>query len=131
MSSAGRRSPASGGTASAAHITTGRRLTRRYPCATVDAGNDSDSVMARSRNTYRTDGPRHHAREWRAALTVSCWICHHRAVLNVDHLPDHVTVPSFGPRMVCTRCGIIGADARLNWQEQPPRETLTGAQWRT
>jgi hypothetical protein len=25
--------------------------------------------------------------------------------------PDHVPVPSFGPRMVCTRCGIIGADA--------------------
>jgi hypothetical protein len=52
-------------------------------------------------------------------------------VLNVDHLPDHVTVPSFGPRMVCTRCGIIGADARPNWLEQPQRETLTGAQWRT
>jgi len=62
---------------------------------------------------------------------VTCWICHHRAVLNVDHLPDHVTVPSFGPRMVCTRCGIIGADARPNWLEQPQRETLTGAQWRT
>jgi hypothetical protein len=23
-----------------------------------------------------------------------------------------------------------GADARPNWQEQPPRETLTGFQWR-
>jgi hypothetical protein len=22
-------------------------------------------------------------------------------------------------------CGIIGADARPNWQEQPPRESLT------
>jgi hypothetical protein len=32
--------------------------------------------------------------------------------------------------MVCTRCGIIGADARPNWKEQPPRETLTGMQWR-
>jgi len=29
-----------------------------------------------------------------------------------------------------TRCGIIGADARPNWQEQPTRETLTGMQWR-
>jgi hypothetical protein len=65
------------------------------------------------------------------SLAVSCWNCHHRAVLNVDHLPDRVTVPSFGPLMVCTRCGIIGADARPNWQEQPPRETLTGVQWRT
>jgi hypothetical protein len=26
-------------------------------------------------------------------------------------------VPTFGLRMVCTRCGIIGADARLNWKE--------------
>jgi hypothetical protein len=34
------------------------------------------------------------------------------------------------PRMVCTRCGIVGADARPNWQEQPPRESLTGVQWR-
>jgi hypothetical protein len=33
--------------------------------------------------------------------------------------------------MVCTRCGIIGADARPNWKEQPPRETLTGVQWRS
>jgi hypothetical protein len=65
------------------------------------------------------------------SLAVSCWICHRRAVLNVDHLPDHMTVPSFGPRMVCTGCGIIGADARPNWKEQPPRETLTGVQWRT
>jgi hypothetical protein len=43
---------------------------------------------------------------------------------------DDVPVPSFGPRMVCTRCGIIGADARPNWQEQPQRESLTGVQWR-
>ena len=26
--------------------------------------------------------------------------------------------------MVCTSCGIIGADARPNWQEPSPRETL-------
>jgi hypothetical protein len=32
--------------------------------------------------------------------------------------------------MVCTRCGIVGADARPNWNEQPPQETLTGVQWR-
>jgi hypothetical protein len=45
--------------------------------------------------------------------------------------PDEVAVPTFGPRMVCTSCGIVGADARPNWREQPPRETLTGVQWRT
>jgi hypothetical protein len=26
---------------------------------------------------------------------------------------------------------IIGSDARPNWKEQPPRETLTGVQWRS
>jgi hypothetical protein len=31
-----------------------------------------------------------------------------------------VPVPAFGPRMVCTRCGIIGADARPNWREPLP-----------
>jgi hypothetical protein len=30
--------------------------------------------------------------------------------------------------MVCTRCGIIGADARPNWRERPERESLTGVQ---
>jgi hypothetical protein len=32
--------------------------------------------------------------------------------------------------MVCTRCGIVVADARPNWKEQPQRESLTGVQWR-
>jgi hypothetical protein len=57
---------------------------------------------------------------------VSCWNCPHRAVLSADRWPDDVPVPAFGPRMVCTSCGIVGADARPNWQEQPQRETLTG-----
>jgi hypothetical protein len=48
------------------------------------------------------------------SLDVSYWQCHHRAILSADPWPDHVPVPSFGPRMVCTRCGIIGADARPN-----------------
>jgi hypothetical protein len=26
-----------------------------------------------------------------------------------------MAMPTFGPRMVCTSCGIIGADARPNW----------------
>jgi hypothetical protein len=40
--------------------------------------------------------------------------------------------PSFGPpRIVCTKCGTIGADVRPNWKEQPQRESLTGKQWRS
>jgi hypothetical protein len=52
------------------------------------------------------------------------------AILSADPWPDDMPVPSFGLRMVCTRSGIIGADARPNWREQPARESLTGAQWR-
>jgi hypothetical protein len=65
------------------------------------------------------------------SLDVSCWTCHHQAILNADRWPDHVAVPTFGPRMVCSGCGIVGADARPNWKEQPPRESLTGVQWRS
>src|SRR4051794_10285461 len=48
-------------------------------------------------------------------LAVSCWQCHHEGVINVDRYGDDVPVPSFGPRMVCTKCGTIGCDARPNW----------------
>jgi hypothetical protein len=58
------------------------------------------------------------------SLGVSCELCHHAAVLSVEPWPDHVRVPTFGPRMVCTRCGIIGADARSNWGEQAERPSL-------
>jgi hypothetical protein len=64
------------------------------------------------------------------SLSVSCNLCHHRAVMNVDRFGDAVPVPSFGPRMVCTVCGIVGADARPNWAERPPSESITGSQWR-
>jgi hypothetical protein len=65
------------------------------------------------------------------SLAVYCWQCHHQTVLSADRWPDEVAVPTFGRRMVCTRCGIVGADARPSWKEQPPRETLTGVQWRS
>jgi hypothetical protein len=60
------------------------------------------------------------------SLFVSCWQCRHQAVLSADRWPDDVPVPTFGRRMVCTSCSIIGADARPNWGEQPP----DGVQWR-
>jgi len=55
------------------------------------------------------------------SLDVQCHKCHHEIVLNVDRWPDHVTVPSFGPRLVCTRCGATGADVRPNWREYKPK----------
>jgi hypothetical protein len=39
-------------------------------------------------------------------------------IVNVDHLPGDLTLPSFGPRMVCAKCGRIGADVRPNWQQR-------------
>jgi hypothetical protein len=36
--------------------------------------------------------------------------------MNVDGYGDAIPVPAFGPRMVCTACGIVGAFARPNWQ---------------
>jgi hypothetical protein len=53
-------------------------------------------------------------------LAIYCERCHHDAVLDVSHYPDELPVPNFGPRMVCTGCGAIGADARPNWNEQGP-----------
>jgi hypothetical protein len=63
------------------------------------------------------------------SLSVSCWLCHHGAVLIADRWPNYLPLPSFGPRMVCTGCGIVGADVRPNWQEREGRESLTGQQW--
>jgi hypothetical protein len=62
------------------------------------------------------------------SLSIRCELCHHEAVMNVDAYAETVPVPSFGPRMVCTSCGIIGADARPNWSERPVRPSLTGGQ---
>jgi hypothetical protein len=52
------------------------------------------------------------------SLDLQCDQCRHRMILKVDRLPGDPTVPSFRPRMVCTKCGIIGANVRLNWKER-------------
>jgi hypothetical protein len=44
------------------------------------------------------------------SLDIQCYQCLHQVILSVDHLSGDLTVPSFGPRMVCTKCGTIGAD---------------------
>ena len=54
------------------------------------------------------------------AITRGAVWCHHQAVLDVNAFADDVVVPSFGPRMACTACGAIGADARPNWNERAP-----------
>jgi hypothetical protein len=54
-------------------------------------------------------------------LLVSCRSCRVDCVLNMDAYDGSLTVPSFGPRMVCQACGTKGADVRPNWGEQPLR----------
>jgi hypothetical protein len=40
------------------------------------------------------------------SLSVTCEVCHLEALMNVDAFSDAVPVPAFGPRMVCTSCGL-------------------------
>lgn len=51
------------------------------------------------------------------SLCVTCELYHREPVLPADCWGDGVLVRAFRPRMVCTHCGIVGADARPNWRE--------------
>ena len=55
------------------------------------------------------------------SLWAVCAVCHHEVVLNVDTYNEAVTIPSFGPEMVCTCCGIITLE---------PTSGLIGASYR-
>jgi hypothetical protein len=46
------------------------------------------------------------------SLAVSCFCCRHEAVVSADQWPDHVPVPTFGRRMVRTRCGAAAEHRR-------------------
>jgi hypothetical protein len=56
--------------------------------------------------------------------------CHHSAVVDADRWPDETALRDLCPKAVCTKCGMIGADVRPDWQEREGRESLTGRQWR-
>ena len=71
--------------------------------------------MTPSRATdFRTrhHGPRPLPRLPRAAHRPGC---NHRAKLNADWLPDDAVLLALERRMVCTECGLIGADIRPDW----------------
>jgi hypothetical protein len=66
------------------------------------------------------------------SLRVYCQACHSETVLDVDAHPDDVPVPAFSPRMVCSACGMIGADARPNWgtrDSNAEASPLMSGQW--
>jgi hypothetical protein len=52
------------------------------------------------------------------SLDVQCFGCRHEVIVNVDRYPGDLLVTEFGPRMVCTKCGMVGADVRPNWKER-------------
>ena len=41
--------------------------------------------------------------------------CSHGVKIDADQWPDEFPIKSLEPRMVCTRCGFIGADVRPDW----------------
>jgi ribosomal protein S27E len=51
------------------------------------------------------------------SLDVQCWRCRHRTIINADHWPADLPVKSSEPRMVCTKCGTVGADVRPRVQQ--------------
>jgi hypothetical protein len=52
--------------------------------------------------------------------------CHHSATMNADWLPDETLVRSLCRRMVCTRCGMIGADVRPDWSPHVNKRASEG-----
>jgi hypothetical protein len=74
------------------------------------------------------DGARQHAGAGRAFAVGRVRPLSPRGCI-VERFGDDVPVPAFGPRMVCTSCGIIGVFARPNWQERPTSESLTERHW--
>jgi hypothetical protein len=62
------------------------------------------------------------------SLFVYCCRCHHQASLNVDNYRTGIPVPAFSRRMVCTRCGVIGADVRPAWNERAVVGAFNGLQ---
>jgi hypothetical protein len=52
------------------------------------------------------------------SLDATCNAYGHPTKLNADAFPDDAMVPSFGPRMRCSKCGHRGADVRADWSQR-------------
>jgi hypothetical protein len=62
-------------------------------------------------------------------ILVSCNECHHEALLNLDHMSDHVEIHSLDNRLVCNKCGSKHCNLMPNWREREERPSLTGNQY--
>jgi hypothetical protein len=71
----------------------------------------------------------HGVRRLLVYCTEGLW-CYHSAIIEADRWPDDTVLLDLGRKLVCTRCGIIGGQARPNWDDRVLGESLTGAQWR-
>jgi hypothetical protein len=56
----------------------------------------------------------------------STW-CNHAATITADWLPEDTPVRSLCGRMVCTACGLIGADVRPDWSSHTGGAGMGGA----
>jgi hypothetical protein len=50
--------------------------------------------------------------------------CQHSAVIDADAYDGSLLVKSFDAQMLCTRCGLIGADVRPNWRDKAIKSPL-------
>jgi hypothetical protein len=83
---------------------------------TVEATDEADAIATMTLGNMRQNSVR--------GLFVICSACGYHAEVNVDAWPDDVPVPSFGPRMPCTKPGHLGANAipnRIERRDDLPR----------
>jgi hypothetical protein len=48
--------------------------------------------------------------------------CHHKAHIDGKRWPDDYDVKWLEPLMVCTQCGLVGADVRPDWSPMVSRK---------
>ena len=74
-------------------------------------------MVRRKAETFEPETMRHIRGHGCRDLLVYCnsGRCHHSATMNDDWLSDETPVRSLCRRMVCTKCGMIGADVRPDW----------------
>ena len=51
-------------------------------------------------------------------LLVECNSCHHWVKMKAGHLPDDAAIKSLGDRIVCARCGEVGAEVLPDWDSR-------------